>query len=97
MSIPLEFDPAPPWVIREIKQRELFNAWLRLHANAAGRPAIGAFAPERLGEEVNNVGRYAVIRSGGHVRFFIEQDGKHLALAFGSSGQGARHLPRTLP
>jgi hypothetical protein len=84
----LEFDPAPPWVIREIKQRELLNAWLRLHASSDGRPALKAFAPERIGDEVKNMGRYAVVRSAGRVRFFIEQDGSHLVQAFGSSGTG---------
>ena len=88
MAAPFEFDPAPPWVIREIKQRELFNAWLRLHASSDGRPALKAFAPEGVGDEVNNMGRYAVVRSMDGVRFFIEHDGRNLAIAFGSSGQG---------
>lgn len=88
MSDALEFDPAPPWVIREIKQRELLNAWLRLHASSSGWPEIKAFAPERIGDEVKNMGRYAVVRSGERIRFFIEEDGSHLALAFGSSGKG---------
>jgi hypothetical protein len=88
MSDALTFDPAPPWVIREIKQRELLNAWLSLHAKSSGKPEIAAFAPERIGDEVRNMGRYAVVRGGDHVRFFIENDGSHLALAFGSSGKG---------
>lgn len=88
MSDALEFDPAPPWVIREIKQRELHNAWLRLHMSSSGRPDIKAFAPERISDEVKNMGRYAVVRSGERIRFFIEDDGSHLALAFGSPGKG---------
>jgi hypothetical protein len=88
MAAPLEFDPAPPWVIREIKQRELFNAWLRLHASSNGRPPLQAFAPERIGDEVDNMGRYAVVRGDRGLRFLIEQDGRNLAIAFGSSGKG---------
>jgi hypothetical protein len=88
MAVLLEFDPAPPWVIREIKQRELFNAWLRVHASSNARPVLKAFAPERIGDEINNMGRYAVVRSAHGVRFFIEQDGRNLAIAFGSSGKG---------
>ena len=88
MSDAIEFDPAPPWVIREIKQRELLNAWMRLRASSSGRPEIKAFAPERIADEVNNMGRYALVRGGARIRFFIEDDGSHLALAFGSPGKG---------
>jgi hypothetical protein len=88
MSNALEFDPAPPWVIREIKQRELLNTWMRLRASSSGRPEIKAFAPERIGDEVKNMGRYAVVREAECIRFFIEDDGSHLALAFGSPGKG---------
>ena len=79
----MQFESANPSVIRSVKQRDLFNAWLR----ALGKrllPAIGDYRPDRIADELADMMGFDVAGEGDHARFVITQEGSRLTATYGN-------------
>jgi hypothetical protein len=79
----MQFESANPSVIRSVKQRDLFNAWLR----ALGKrrlPAIGDYQPDRIADELADMMGFDVAGEGDHARFVITQEGSRLTATYGN-------------
>ena len=80
----MEFASADPSVVRSIKQRVLLNAWTRALREQAQLPAITAFKPDGLADELPDMMAFDVEGTGDDARFFITQEGSRLAAAYGN-------------
>jgi hypothetical protein len=80
----MEFASANPSVIRSIKQRELFNAWLRALGKQRPLPALGDYRPDRIAEELADMMGYDVEGEGFAARFLITQEGARLSATYGN-------------
>lgn len=83
----MEFQSAPPSIVRSVKQRDLLNAWLRLH-DKNPRPALAHYAPDRLGEEQRDLVFYKVFAIPTGPRFMINSEGSRLAQGYGRVNEG---------
>jgi hypothetical protein len=87
----MEFESAPPSVVRYIKQRELLNAWLRARAvPPRALPRISDYRPERFAGEKADMMGFDVIGSGANVRFLITQEGARLTATYGNQDPAKR-------
>jgi hypothetical protein len=87
----MEFERAPPSVVRYIKQRELLNAWLRTRAVPPRElPRISDYRPERFADEKADMMGFDVIGSGVNVRFLITQEGARLTATYGNPAPAER-------
>jgi hypothetical protein len=80
----MEFASANPSVIRSIKQRDLFNAWLRALGKQRSLPALGDYRPDRIADELADMMGYDVEGEGEHARFLITQEGARLSATYGN-------------
>jgi hypothetical protein len=80
----MEFASANPSVIRSIKQRDLFNAWLRALGRQRPLPARGDYRPDRIADELADMMGYDVEGSGDTARFLITQEGARLSATYGN-------------
>jgi hypothetical protein len=48
----VEFESANPTIVKSIKQRDLFNTWLRLYAREQEMPGIDEYHPARIEDEL---------------------------------------------
>jgi hypothetical protein len=83
----MEFQSAPPSIVRSVKQRDLLNAWLRLY-DKNPRPALAHYAPDRLGEEQRDLVYYKVFATANGLRFMINSEGSRLAQGYGRVNEG---------
>lgn len=83
----MDFQSASPSVVKSVKQRDLLNAWLRLHDHDA-QPALAAYAPDRLGEEQRDLVHYKVFATADGPRFMINSEGSRLAQGYGRVNAG---------
>jgi hypothetical protein len=80
----MEFASANPSVIRSIKQRELLNAWLRALGTPRTLPALAAYRPDRIADELSEMMGFDVIGAGDEARFLITQEGSRLTATYGN-------------
>jgi hypothetical protein len=80
----MEFESANPSVVRSVKQRDLLNAWLRARGKQQALPAIEAYRPDRIADEMPDMMRFDVIGSGNHARFLITHEGARLTVTYGN-------------
>jgi hypothetical protein len=80
----MEFESANPSVVRSVKQRDLLNTWLRTHGKRLTLPAIEDYKPDRIADELSDMMRFAVERSGDNARFLITQEGSRLSTTYGN-------------
>jgi hypothetical protein len=103
----MEFQNASPSIVKSNKQRDLLNAWLRLHEKTP-RPALADFEPDRLAEEQRDIVYYRVSTTATGPRFMVNSDGSRLAQGYGRVNDGNKGtwldeyiepelLPITLP
>lgn len=83
----MEFQSAPPSIVRSVKQRDLLNAWLRLY-DKNPRPALAHYAPDRLVEEQRDLVYYKVFATATGLRFMINSEGSRLAQGYGRVNEG---------
>jgi hypothetical protein len=80
----MDFASANPSVIRSIKQRDLFNAWLRALGKQRPLPALGDYRPDRIADELADMMGYDVEGGGDTARFLITQEGARLSATYGN-------------
>lgn len=83
----MQFASAAPSVVRSVKQRDLLNTWLRSRSRFGGFPAIDAYHPARLDEEMRELIYYVVKHDGSDFRFIIDSNGSTAALAYGTANR----------
>lgn len=81
------FESAPPSIIRSVKQRDLLNTWLRLRSGFDALPAVAAYHPDRLEDELKDIVYYVVSESELGWRFVIDSTGSRLSHAYGKAGK----------
>ena len=91
----MDFESAPPSVVKSIKQRDLLNTWLRLYARDQSLPRIGEYQPERIEEELADLVFYTVDTHETPPRLTIQSDGTRMSSAYGNTGKG-RYLDEYL-
>jgi hypothetical protein len=80
----MDFASANPSVIRSVKQRDLFNAWLRALGKQRRLPALGDYQPDRIADELADMMGYDVEGEGDNARFLITQEGARLSATYGN-------------
>ena len=65
----MKFDSANPSVIRSVKQRDLFNAWLRVLGKGRALPLRGDYKPDRIADELADMMGFDVQGEGDDARF----------------------------
>jgi len=80
----MKFSSANPSVIRSVKQRDLFNAWLRALGKQRLLPALGDYRPDRIADELSDMMGYDVEGGGDTARFLITQEGARLSATYGN-------------
>jgi hypothetical protein len=80
----MNFSSANPSVIRSVKQRDLFNAWLRALGKQRLLPALGDYQPDRIADELSDMMGYDVEGGGDTARFLITQEGARLSATYGN-------------
>jgi hypothetical protein len=92
-----DFELADSSVIKSIRQRDLYTAWLRCYLKRNEVPPLRVYLPNNMGEEMPDLVYYDVKGEGENLRFLIVQAGERLAEAVGNSGDGEGvFLDRTL-
>ena len=86
----MDFESANPTVIKSIKQRDLFNTWLRLYARDQKLPAVAEYRPERIEDELPDLVYFTVDTTQKPPRVIIDSDGTRMASAYGHTGGGQR-------
>ena len=71
----MEFESAPPSVVKSIKQRDLLNTWLRLYARNQSMPRMAEYQPERIEDELPDLVYYTVDTHEQPPRLTIQSDG----------------------
>ena len=87
----MNFESADSSIVRSIRQRDLLNAWSRLHRRERTIPLLHQYQPDSLVEEMSDLMYYEVRRGGGDVRFMILHGGANLVSAFGT-GRSEGHF-----
>jgi hypothetical protein len=82
----MQFESAPPSIVRSVRQRDLLNTWLRLRARADALPTVRDYDPARLEDELKDIVYYVVQRDQPGWRFIIDSHGSRLAQAYGKGG-----------
>jgi len=80
----MKFDSANPSVIRSVKQRDLFNAWLRVLGKGRTLPLLGDYQPDRIADELADMMGFDVQGHGSDARFLITQEGARLTATYGN-------------
>jgi hypothetical protein len=80
----MKFSSANPSVIRSVKQRDLFNAWLRALGKQRLLPTLGDYRPDRIADELADMMGYDVEGDGDTARFLITQEGARLSATYGN-------------
>jgi hypothetical protein len=83
----MEFQSASPAIVKSVKQRDLLNAWLRLH-DKQSQPTLAAYTPDRLNEEQRDLVYYKVFVTEAGPRFMINSEGSRLAQGYGRVDTG---------
>jgi hypothetical protein len=91
----LEFESAPPSVVKSIKQRDLLNTWLRLYARDQSLPRMDEYQPERIEDELPDLVFFTVDANEAPPRLRIDSDGTRMSSAYGNTGKG-RYLDEYL-
>ena len=91
----LEFESAPPSVVKSIKQRDLLNTWLRLYARDQSLPRMDEYQPERFEDELPDLVFFTVNANEQPPRLKIDSDGTRMSSAYGNTGKG-RYLDQYL-
>ena len=84
----MEFESAGPSIIKSIRQRELLNGWLALHARAHALPQLADYRPERLDDEKPDLVHYSVEAALDPPRLTIRSEATRMASAYGHTGKG---------
>ena len=84
----MDFESARPWVVKSIRQRDLLNTWLRLYDRAKQPPPVDQYRPERLSDELPDLGYYTVDNACAPPRLMIESNGTPMSVAYGHTGKG---------
>ena len=82
----MQFESAPPSIVRSVRQRDLLNTWLRLRVRVEALPAVRDYEPARLEDELKDIVYYVVQRDRSGWRFIIDSHGSRLAQAYGKGG-----------
>jgi hypothetical protein len=91
----VQFESANPTVVKSIRQRDLFNTWLRLYAREQKMPAIEEYRPARIEDELPDLVYYTVDSTQNPPRLTIDSDGTRMSSAYGHTGKG-RYLDEYL-
>jgi hypothetical protein len=84
----MDFQPAVPSIVRDVRQRALLNAWLQL-SETKSPPTAADFHADRFQDKDGEFGFYEVVpQQDGSARFRIDHDSRFIARAFGSIGRG---------
>jgi len=83
----MNFETAQASIVRSIRQRDLLNAWLRLHRREQTLPLLRQYQPDNLHEEMPDLMHYEVRHDGRAFRFLILHGGANLVRAFGTTDQ----------
>ena len=84
----MEFESANPTVVKSIRQRDLLNTWLRLHAREQLTPRVEEYQPERLADELPDLVYYTVDGTSLPPRLTIQSEGTRMSNAYGNTGKG---------
>jgi hypothetical protein len=80
----MKFASVNPSVIRSVKQRDLFNAWLRALGRDRTLPLLADYRPDRVADELPDMMGYDVTGEGDDARFLITQEGSRLTATYGN-------------
>jgi hypothetical protein len=80
----MEFCSADPSVVKSIKQRVLLNAWLRTPRKPDALPAIAAFQPDGMADELADMMKFDVVGAGDSTRLLITHEGARLTATYGN-------------
>jgi len=83
----MKFQSASPSIVKSVKQRELLNAWLRLHEGRP-QPALADYTPDRLAEEQRDLVYFKVSPTSTGLRFMVDCEGSRLAQGYGRVNDG---------
>ena len=83
----MDFQSAPPSIIKSVKQRDLLNAWLRQYVKDK-KPTLVGYTPDRLAEEKRDLVYYKVFAGEAGPRFMIDSEGSRLAQGYGRVNEG---------
>jgi hypothetical protein len=83
----MEFESASPSIVKSVKQRDLLNAWLRLHEQIR-HPALAGYTPDRLADEQRDLVYYKVFATQTGPRFMINSEGSRLTQGYGRVNEG---------
>lgn len=84
----MKFESTSPSVVRSIRQRELLNVWIRGFEKTGRAPLVNEFAPDRLEDELPDLGFFSVMSAADSWKIQIKKNGRRLASMYGGSGQG---------
>lgn len=101
----MEFDSAPPSVVKSIKQRDLLNNWLRLYVPNQPLPRMSDYQPAWTEDELPDLVFCSVDTGLIPPRLTILSDGTRMSTAYGNIGKGrlldeylgARLAPLAMP
>jgi hypothetical protein len=87
---PIMFESATPSIVKSIRQRDLLNAWLRLYAAREQVPPIADYQPERVSDEMAELGFFAVDHSVQPPALTFERESARMANAYGRTSDGRK-------
>lgn len=84
------FESATPSIVKSIRQKDLLNAWLRLYAARLQAPRIADYQPERVSDELAELGFFAVDHSVEPPALTFERESARMANAYGHASDGRK-------
>jgi len=84
----MPLNSAAPSIVRSVLQRDMLNTWLRLFGRNNRLPAIEEFHFDRIENERPDLVYFEIVYGSGEPRFKVMYEGRRLAEAFGTSGEG---------
>jgi hypothetical protein len=87
---PIMFESAGPSIVKSIRQKDLLNAWLRLYAAREQAPPIADYQPERVSDEMAELGFFAVDHSVQPPALTFERESARMASAYGHRSDGRK-------
>jgi hypothetical protein len=84
------FESATPSIVKSIRQRDLLNVWLRPYAAREQAPPIADYQPERVSDEMAELGFFAVDHSVQPPALTFERESVRMASAYGRASDGRK-------
>jgi hypothetical protein len=84
----MNFESVNPSAVKSIRQRDFLKEWTRLYARQRTLPALAAFEPARIDDELPDLMFYNVEYDGSEPRYRVTHEGRRLIDAYGITGIG---------